>query len=256
MSRSFPPTQPRSPLSIALHLFAFTSLCWSFKWLYQPGPMTEFMDKSYGGRWQFLTILSASIDLSSSLPVNLIPSLAVSLLVFLFSLLYDLVPLPLFAQCKTSLAVLAVPVEGLVGLLYWGLTLYDPTLLNPNGAEFQLPFWVDVSIHGLPAVYLWLDFLLFSPPFPKRIRPNLLATTATAAYCVWMEVCAKRNGWYPYPMLNTMSPLPRLLFYLCQIPLLISLYKLANGVHRLVRGETHEAVQAKGVRKVEGGKVN
>ncbi|GAA5892987.1 hypothetical protein JCM6882_006910 [Rhodosporidiobolus microsporus] len=232
----FPPAQPRTPLSIAWHLLAFASLSWSFKWLYQPGPMTEFMDKSYGGRWQYLTILS----------------LAASHLTFLFSLLYDLYPLGLFARAKLSLAVLAVPVEGLVGLLYWSITLYDPTLLNPNDAEFQLPFWVDVSIHGLPALYLWLDFLLFSPPFPKRVRPNLLACTATAAYCLWMERCASKNGFFPYPMLNDMSPLPRSLFYLCQIPLLIALYKTANGVHRLVRGGSHERVEAEAARAVEG----
>lgn len=51
---------------------------------------------------------------------------------------------------------------------------------------------------------------------------------------------------------DTMSPLPRFLFYLVQIPLLIGLYKTANGVHRLVRGGSHGKVEAEGARKVEG----
>ncbi|GAA6027848.1 hypothetical protein JCM8097_001746 [Rhodosporidiobolus ruineniae] len=231
-----PPLQARTPLSFLWHLVSFLSLSASFRWLYQPGPMTTFMEQSFGGRWQFLTILS----------------LGASWLVFASALLYDLYPLPLFARIKTSVGVLAVPVEGLVGLLYWSLTLYDPTLLNPNSAEFQLPFLVDVSIHGLPAVYLWLDFLAFSPPFPKRVRPNLLATTATAAYVLWMEKCARENGGqFPYPMLNNMSPLPRSLFYLAQIPVVIGLYKLANAIHAALRGSSHKQVEADGVRKVE-----
>lgn len=82
--------------------------------------------------------------------------LAASWLTFAFSLAYDLVPLALFSRIKTSLAVLAVPIEGLVGLLYWSLTLLNPALLNPPtepGKEpFRIPFALDVSLHGLPAV--------------------------------------------------------------------------------------------------------
>lgn len=83
-------------------------------------------------------------------------SLAASWLTLAFSLAYDLVPLAFFSRIKTSLAVLAVPIEGLVGLLYWSLTLLNPALLNPPtepGKEpFRIPFALDVSLHGLPAV--------------------------------------------------------------------------------------------------------
>ncbi|GAA6018816.1 hypothetical protein JCM10207_000250 [Rhodosporidiobolus poonsookiae] len=231
----FPPSQPRTPLSILWHLISLASLTYSFNFLYTPGPMHEFMDKQYAGHWQFLTILS----------------LAASWLVFAFALLYDIAPLGIFARLKTSVAVLAVPAEGLVGLLYWALTLYDPALLNPDNAEFRLPFAVDMSMHGLPAVYLWVDFLLFSPPFPKRVRPILLATGATAAYSVWMEHCASINKHFPYPMLDGMAPLSRSLFYLLQIPVLIGLYKAANGIHAAVRGASHAQVEARGAAEAE-----
>lgn len=85
-------------------------------------------------------------------------SLAAAWLTFAFSLAYDLVPLAIFSRVKTSLAVLAVPIEGLVGLLYWSLTLFNPALLNPAtepGKEpFRIPLALDVSLHGLPAVSL------------------------------------------------------------------------------------------------------
>ncbi|GAA5988714.1 hypothetical protein JCM11641_005152 [Rhodosporidiobolus odoratus] len=226
---------PRSPLSILWHLISFASLTLSFRWLYQPGPMTTFMDSSFGGRWQFLTILS----------------LGAAWLTFLLSLLYDLYPTRFLARAKESVAVLAVPVEGLVGLLYWGLTVYDPSLLNPQSMDFTLPLIVDVSIHGLPAVYLWLDFLLFSPRFPSSIRPKTLATTATALYCLWMELCAAKNGRFPYPMLDSMPPMYRSIFYLVQIPILIGLYQLANGIHKAVRGNSHKQAEAETTRKAQ-----
>lgn len=65
-----------------------------------------------------------------------------------------------------------MPIEGLVGLLYWSLTLLNPALLNPPtepGKEpFRIPFALDVSLHGLPAVSLP------SHGFPKKESPGLI----------------------------------------------------------------------------------
>lgn len=66
-----------------------------------------------------------------------------------------------------------------------------------------------------------------------------------------MEYTAGYNRHYPYPMLDSMTPAHRSLFYLFQIPTLIALYHAANGIHRLVRGR--EATDRKG--PVEAGKV-
>jgi len=119
-------------------------------------------------------------------------------------LLKDVFPsINLFARLKTSLAILAVPVEGFVSVMYWGLMLIDPSLLVPPNPDFYLPLKLDISIHGLPAVFLWLDFLLFSPPFPKAARPMALSTTAVVAYVSWMEYAAAKNsGIFPYPFFS------------------------------------------------------
>ncbi|BGP38322.1 hypothetical protein JCM10450v2_002268 [Rhodotorula kratochvilovae] len=237
---AFPHPLSRSPLALLLHLVALASLSWAFQQLFLPGPMSDFMDQMpVGGRWQYLTILS----------------LAASWLTFAFSLAHDLVPLALFSRLKTTLAILAVPVEGLVAALYWSLTLYDPSLLSPAVAPgespLRLPLSLDLALHALPALFLWLDFLFFSPPFPARAHPALIAATATGAYCAWMEYCAKGNGRYPYPMLDTMPPLARLAFYAAQVPVLIALFGAANGVHRFVRGSGDAAPEAEGVRRAE-----
>ncbi|GJN87148.1 hypothetical protein Rhopal_000093-T1 [Rhodotorula paludigena] len=224
----------RSPLAFTLHLAALATLSWAFVELWKPGPFTELMDSAQaGGRWH----------------------LAASWLTFLFALLHDAVPLDFFSRCKTTLAILTVPVEGLVAFLYWSLTLYDPSLLNPAVAPgeepFRIPLSLDLAIHFFPAVFLWTDFLLFSPPFPKQARPTRIATTATAAYCLWMERCAKINGAYPYPMLDPMTPAQRSVFYLAQVPILIGLYHAANAVHRAVRGSSSPSAEAARVRRAE-----
>lgn len=55
---AFPYTIPRSPFAFVLHLVAFASISWSFNELWKPSPMSDFMESSYGGHWQYLTILS------------------------------------------------------------------------------------------------------------------------------------------------------------------------------------------------------
>ncbi|GAA5929588.1 uncharacterized protein JCM15063_004193 [Sporobolomyces koalae] len=231
---SFPETVPRSPAAIALHVVAFASLSWSFLQLFKPSPIHDFMVSQYGGHWQYLTILS----------------LAIAWLTFLCALLKDAFPsVNLFARLKTSLGVIATPIEGFVALMYWGLMLIDPSLLVPPDPEFYLPLKLDVSIHGLPAVYLWLDFLCFSPPFPKAARPLTLSASAVVLYTAWMEWTASKNGRFPYPFLDDMSQAQRSIFYLFQIPLVIALFKAANGLHHLIRG--NEAREARHIKSVE-----
>ncbi|GAA5901239.1 hypothetical protein JCM8208_002316 [Rhodotorula glutinis] len=230
----------RSPAATALHLVALAVLSWAFHQLFLPGPMTDFMNKMHrGGRWQYLTILS----------------LAVSWATFAFALLYDLAPIALFSRTKSTLALLVVPIEGLVSVLYWSLMLLDPGLLNPAVAPgeepFRIPLKLDLALHAFPAILLWIDFLAFSPPLPRRARPALIASIATASYCVWMEYCAQGNGHYPYPMLDDMSPLARSAFYLVQVPVLIGLFHAANGVHHLVRGSSPHQPEAQAVRRAE-----
>ncbi|GAA6061632.1 hypothetical protein JCM10212_000974 [Sporobolomyces blumeae] len=235
MARTFPETVPRSIPAIALHLAAFASLTWSFHELFRPSPISDFMTSQYGGHWQYLTILS----------------LGAAWLTFLFALLKDAFPsVNLFARCKTSLSLIATPVEGFVGVMYWTLMAIDPALLVPPNPLFVLPFKLDVSIHGLPAAFLWLDFLAFSPPFPKAARPVRLSVAAVLAYTTWMELVASKNGRFPYPFLDDMTQVQRSLFYLVQIPLVLGLFRTANGLHHLVRG-TNAPNEARHVKAAE-----
>lgn len=47
------------------------------------------------------------------------------------------------------------------------------------------------------------------------------------------------------------TPIQRSAFYVVQIPVLIGLYKLANGIHRLVRGRPDVRNEARHVERAE-----
>ncbi|SDA03965.1 BZ3501_MvSof-1269-A2-R1_Chr3-2g05787 [Microbotryum saponariae] len=246
-SSSVPETTPRTPLSVGLHLVGLAILSNAFRLLWTPSPVKEYMDGQFGGQWNFLTVLS----------------LAVSWLTFAVAVLKDALPsVRLFDRLKTTLMIVAVPVEGLVSLLYWGmqvgcppptsilprarvltLTLirankqfYDPSLLTPQGTIFKIPLFLDISIHAFPALLLWTDFLVFSPPMSKKANPLLISTVATMGYTTWMEYTSHHNQWFPYPFLSELTRIQRASFYIAMIPVLLGLFYLANGIHRSVRG--------------------
>lgn len=35
------------------------------------------------------------------------------------------------------------------------MTAYDPSLLVPPDATFQIPLPLDIGLHALPAIFLW-----------------------------------------------------------------------------------------------------
>lgn len=56
-SKPVPPTSPRSLPATLLHVVAFLSLSNSFRLLFQPSPVNDFMESQKGGHWSFLTVL-------------------------------------------------------------------------------------------------------------------------------------------------------------------------------------------------------
>ncbi|KAH8927199.1 hypothetical protein BT69DRAFT_1330646 [Atractiella rhizophila] len=152
---------------------------------------------SYGGNWQFLTVLG----------------LTATWIVFALSL----IPSKLAANLRASLQEVVIPVELLISFLWYSLTLFFPQLMLPpsllqnRNTIFLLPPKFDLSIHFLPALVL-----LLSPPPPSdsaRSNPWLSAAALTVAYTAWMEKCASVNGWFPYPFLDLMSLSQRCLMY-------------------------------------------
>ncbi|MCO5589615.1 hypothetical protein L7F22_043583 [Adiantum nelumboides] len=174
------------------------------------------IEEQFGSHYQFLTVLG----------------LWFSRLTTLFALSSDIYPSSAgMRKFKTMLMALTMPAEVLISLLYWPILLLDPSLLIPprkvmnpdNPAQLiwetvRLPLLDDLSFHAAPAIFLVLDYLIFEPPFPKEIHPAAVSALSTAAYGIWVEICANKNGNYPYPLLGILSNAQRVgLYSVCAI---------------------------------------
>jgi len=236
--KQVPHTSPATWKSLLFHLGALYALTSAFQNMKAPSPLGNYITTQTGSWYQFLTVLglcSAIITMSLAVLKDLIPSWK------------------LLDVAKNTIGIVSVPVEGLISVLYWGLRAYDPALLVPPDPRYQIPLPLDLSLHAVPALILWIDFLFLSPPFSKKSRPWFLSILLTAGYTSWMEYCAQRNGNFPYPFFGEMDLPQRLTFYACAMVVNVGLFYAANGIHFMVdrllgKNVAKAKRQAKGLR--------
>lgn len=131
MARAIHPLQrlasPSRSISAIIHLLGIASFSASFRWLFlYPSPENE----KFGGVFQFLTIIGLALALTS----------------MVLGLLADVTLSSILFNAKNVISVCSTPLEVLVSILYWGITLIDKRLLVPE--EYQLPFWPDFGFHA------------------------------------------------------------------------------------------------------------
>lgn len=108
----------------------------------------------------------------------------------------------------------AIPqLEGLVSVMYWAMVFIDPELLIPKDMP-PIPNIVDFALHLYPAMFLWSDFLIFNADFKRSPRHVALIYACAALYLAWSWYCQTKNGYWPYPFLDQLDTVPRVLFYL------------------------------------------
>jgi hypothetical protein len=109
------------------------------------------------------------------------------------------------------------------------------------------PLIYDLTFHFFPAVFLTLDTILLSPPWPSSpMNPqapliSLIISTAIAfLYWFWIEICYSYNGFYPYPIFALLTQAQRVgLFAMSGATMWVvggalrALYAWANGFERV-----------------------
>ena len=118
---------------------------------------------------------------------------------FTIGSLADFTASPRLFLLKNLCSIIATPLEVVVSILYWGLSLIDPKLVKP-GFIYIDPI-NDIAFHAVPAILLVVDLLFLSPPWSITTLPTIATGGAIAvAYWFWIEWCYSKNGWYPYPI--------------------------------------------------------
>ncbi|KAG1055785.1 hypothetical protein G6F43_002277 [Rhizopus delemar] len=138
----------------------------------------------FGGQYQYLTIIG----------------LVTATIAFGLKLLRYVMP-NFSAFIYTIVTNIATPLEGLISVLYWSMILIDPRLLIPDELP-RIPLILDFSLHLFPAVFLWIDFLMFDIEFVRSKAHIILIAVFTLCYFVWSWYCQSVNGYWPYPFLG------------------------------------------------------
>jgi len=165
--------------------------------------------------------------------------LALATVTFALGLFADLTLSPLLFSFKNIVATVAAPLEVLVSLLYWSLYAIDKTLVNPPGID-PLPLLDDLSFHWTPAVVLFIDFMLLSPPWTL----NLLTATAVAAslaiaYYKWLALLYSANGRYPYPLMELLDTQGMILLFAASALLMIASTMALKWIYGKLNGTVH-----------------
>lgn len=132
---------------------------------------------------------------------NLLPSVFQFLTIIGLALALTSMVLGLFAdfshsrtlfRAKNIISVCATPLEVVISVLYWGISLIDKRLLFPE--ELALPFLPDFGFHAMPAIMLTLDLLFLSPPWTIKFQGAVMLGTVLAfSYWAWIEYCFSFN---------------------------------------------------------------
>lgn len=233
---------PGKGLSGALHVTGLISFYRSFKFLVDN---PNIINDSFGWHLQYLTILGLSISTAC----------------FSAGLIADITSSHQLFTAKNYLALIAAPIEILISLLYWGLRAIDTKLVIPPDLPMP-PIAADLGFHLFPTLFLSIDTLLLSPPWPTHpISPrasllSLLSSTAIAfLYWFWIELCYSRNGFYPYPIFAILTTPQRVgLFAGSSVAMWVVgaglrfCYRIINGIEEDLLSEIKEEEKKRKVR--------
>ncbi|KAI9247051.1 FAR-17a/AIG1-like protein-domain-containing protein [Sporodiniella umbellata] len=167
----------------------------------------------FGGPYQYLTILGLSTATIA---------FALKILRY-FSAEFS-------AVAYTIVTNIATPLEGLISVLYWSLLMLDPKLLMPEDMP-PISLDVDFALHLFPALFLWLDFLMFDIHFVRSQAHILVIAAFTVFYFVWSWYCYSINGMWPYPFLGDFTFLMRSGFFIGSGLLCWLMYEVGAYVH-------------------------
>ncbi|KAK9467290.1 FAR-17a/AIG1-like protein [Lipomyces arxii] len=200
----------------ALYLVAAAVLNADLNWVFSSNIP---MNRTYGGQFQFLTILGVTV----------------SYITVTTGLLAHIMSSNFLLRTKNRLLMVAAPVEILISLLYGSICLYDRSLLVPQSVTVFLPSYVDFGLHGAPSILLALDFFLFSPNWSLNpISTFILYAFIATGYWIWIHHTYSINNFFPYPLLELLTREQRAILFLVCTVLLLGVYLVLIKLHALI----------------------
>lgn len=189
--------------------FLLSSTCTLLCSLFTP-VLRGTVEKTFGGQMQFLTIIA----------------------LFLTSLTLALNQFTSFTNVTYDLLVLSTTVETIVTVYYWAIFHYNRGLLYPKNMP-PIPFFVDIFLHFLPAVALWME-LLTTVKLHRISRKHIyIIALFSICYMFWAEYCYSRNGYYVYPILSMLDVKGKVVLTAATTTVAIFVYVISVQIHTI-----------------------
>lgn len=179
---------------------------------------TSIVATSFGGHFQFLTVLSV----------------AASLIHQLFSVLALLTSLRTFSTLQNWVLLISAPLEAVVACLYWPMKLSSPGLLKDKRIAFEISSELDRRLHLYPAIFEALSATFFAQRRWRQgvFAPLLLFLSVGGSYWIWIETTFKHNGFYPYPLFAVLDVQQKAMFVGGASILALVAFKIMQAIQR------------------------
>lgn len=192
-----------------------TSCCSTFIASFFAPVLQGTVEKTFGGQMQFLTIIALFLTCATLL-LNQFTN---------------------YTNVTYDLLVLSTVTETIVTVYYWSIFHYNRFWLYPKGMD-PIPFVVDLFLHFLPAVALWLE-LLTTVKLHKLSRKHIYIIAGfSILYMFWAEYCYVQNGYYVYPVLSLLDYRGKVFLTVATICIATLIYVVSVQVHALYSGIT------------------
>jgi FAR-17a/AIG1-like protein len=140
-------------------------------------------------------------------------------------------------KAKSTLLVIALPVETLITFMYWILYFIDPRLVvNKKFYELdvKMSIFTDMCMHLFPILFLLMEFIYSE--IKQAWQHVAMLCTFTALYVAIMHLHFRERSRWPYGIIAKFQGVSRYLLFVGCFLVLCMFYIIETELHkRLVR---------------------
>ena len=199
--------------SFILHFIGFLWYCFGI--YHDRNSYVLIIYDGYGGRFQFVTLITVYITWFATA----------------FATVTDLIQIRRNGYSRNISKFINIRDELMTSLvftlcafcciLFWMYYFIDPALFNPELAKvIPVTGWFNQFLHTVPFFYAVILTINVNYQYSTVVRSSFILMVAAIGLRTWVRHCGSVNGYFGYPMLETLSPnLWYLFFTLCFIAL-------------------------------------
>lgn len=159
---------------------------------------------------------------------------------------------PLIRRIKDLMfSALAFPVTMFVGVTFWGIYAVDRELILPRSFDPYFPTWLNHVLHTNIMVCILIDLVTSFRMYPRKKIGLSILCTFMLSYMVWIHIIYFKTESWVYPILNVINWPLRVIFYLCCLGLVCSLYNIGETLNRTVWSKEVEQTVKSGKKKAK-----